>query len=152
MASTAVRPSCEALCASDVADGVDRGVVGLALAVDLDESLLIDFDFCFVEAGDFGIWAASDGHQHAVEDLLFFFYVGAIERYSDSGLFVFERFDGGVQKNCVEKFFETLVQRQHEIAIGSREQAGEHFYAGHFGAERGVDGAEFESDVAAADD
>src|ERR1700679_65209 len=44
----------------NVADGVDCGIGGLALAVDFDESLLIDFDFCFVEAGDFGIWAASD--------------------------------------------------------------------------------------------
>ena len=138
--------------AGDVADGVDGGVGGLALAVDFDESLLIDFDFCFVEAGDFGIGAASDGHQHAIEDLLFFFYVGAFEGDADAGLFVFERFDGGVEQDRGEEFFETLVQREDEVAVGSGEQAGEHFDAGHFGAEGGVDGAEFEPDVAAADD
>ena len=80
MASTAVRPSMHRLVrehrfARDVADGVDRGLGSLALLVDFDESLGVDFDFRFVEAGDFGIRPAADRHQHAVEDLLFFFYV-----------------------------------------------------------------------------
>jgi hypothetical protein len=134
-----------------VADGVDGGIGGLALSVDFDESLLVDFDFRLVEAGDFGIRAASYGHQHAIEYLLFFFYVWTFEGYADAGLFVFERFDCGVGQDCGEKFFEALVQRENQVAIGSGEQARHHFYAGHLGAERRVDRAEFQSDVAAAD-
>ena len=51
-----------------VADGVDGGVVGLQLLVDLDESFGADFDLGFVEAGDFGVRLAADGDQHAVEN------------------------------------------------------------------------------------
>ena len=43
-----------------VSDGVDGGVVGLQLLVDLDESARTDFDLSFVEAGNFGIGFASD--------------------------------------------------------------------------------------------
>ena len=46
----------------DVADGVDGRLGGLALLVDFDESLGIDFDLRFVEAGDFGVGTAADGH------------------------------------------------------------------------------------------
>ena len=41
------------------------------LLVHLDESALIDFYLGLVEAGDFGVWFATDGHQHAVENLFF---------------------------------------------------------------------------------
>src|ERR1035438_605845 len=135
-----------------VADGVDYGIRGLALLVDFDESLLVDFDFRLVEAGDLGIRPAANGHQHAVEDLLFFFYVWTIERYADSGLFVLERFDRGVQQDRGEKFFQAFVQREDQVAVGAGQQAGHHFYAGHFGAERRINRSQFQSDVAAADD
>src|SRR5271169_469220 len=129
--------------AGDVADRVDGGVGGLALLVDFDESLLVDFHFRFVEAGDLGIRTASYRHQHTVEYLLCFFYVWTFKSYADTGLFVLERFDGGVQLDRGEEFFQALVEREHEVAIGSGEQAGHHFYASHFGAERGVDRAQF---------
>src|SRR5580658_203369 len=80
-----------------VADGVDHGIGGLALLVDFDESLLVDFDFRLIEAGDLGVRTASYRHQHAIEHLLFFFYGCAFEGYTDAGLFVLERFDGGIQ-------------------------------------------------------
>ena len=81
--------------------------------------LCVDFDFRLVEAGDFGIRPAADRHQHAIEDLLFFFYVWTFERDADPGLFVLERFDGSIQQNRREKFFQPLVQREHEVAIGA---------------------------------
>lgn len=108
----------------DVADGVNCRIGSLPLPVDFDESLLIDFDLRFVEAGDFGVWTASHRHQHTIEDLLFFFYVRTFESYSDAGLFVFQRFDGGVEENRGEKFFETLMQRKDQVAVGSGSKPG----------------------------
>src|SRR5271166_843616 len=137
--------------AGNIADGVDGRLGGLSLLVDFNESLLIDFDFGSVEAGDLGIWAASYGHQDAVEELLFFFYVWSVKGHADAGLLVLQRFDRRVQEDRGEQFLQALVQRQDQIAIGSGQQAGHHFYAGHFGAERGVDGSKFQSNVAAAD-
>ena len=91
-------------------------------------------------------------HQHAVEDLLFFFYVRAIESDANASLLVLERFDRGIEQDRGEKFFQPLVQRQHQIAVGAGQQAGHHFDASHFAAERGVNRSQFQSDVAAADD
>src|SRR5579863_7330652 len=39
-----------------IADGVDRGIVGLKPLIYLDESALDDFYLSFFQAGDFGIW------------------------------------------------------------------------------------------------
>ena len=74
MASTAVRPSCDGFVgqhglADHVADGVNRGVVGLQLLVYLNESALADFDLSFLQAGNFGIRLASDRNQNLVEEL-----------------------------------------------------------------------------------
>ena len=42
------------------------------------------------------------------------------------------------------------MQRQNEIAVGAGQQAGQHFHDGDASAERGIDRAEFEADVSAA--
>src|SRR5450755_323321 len=93
-----------------VTDGVNGRFRGLALLVDFDETLGVDFHFGLVEPGDLGIRAASYGHQDAVEYLFFFFYIRTIEGYADAGLFIFQRFDCRVEQDRGEKFFQTLVQ------------------------------------------
>src|SRR5216684_9052736 len=81
----------------DVADGVDRGIGGLPLLVDFDESLLVDLDFRLIQAGDLGIRPAPHRHQHAVEYLLFFFYIWTFESYANASLLVLERLNRGVE-------------------------------------------------------
>ena len=44
------------------------------------------------------------------------------------------------------------MQRQNKIAVGARQQAGHHFDNRHFCSERRIHRAEFQPDVAAADD
>src|SRR5260370_11039534 len=136
----------------DVTDGIDRGIRGLPVLVDLDEYHLVDFRFRRIEAGNLGVRPASHRHQHAVEDLLFFFYIWTFEGDADTGLLVLERLDRGVQQDRGEKFFQALVQREHQVAVGAGQQAGHHFDTGHLGAERGIDRSHFQSDVAAAND
>ena len=49
-------------------------------------------------------------------------------------------------------FSTRCCQRLHQVAVGAGQQAGRHLDHRHLGAERGVDRAQFEADVAAADD
>src|SRR5258708_35689150 len=65
-----------------VADGVDRGFSGLALLVDFDEPLPVDFDFRLVEAGDLGIRPAYHRHHHASDYLPFFLSLWTFVTYA----------------------------------------------------------------------
>ena len=157
MASTAVRPSCDGLVrehglADYIADRVDGGIVGLQLLVHLNETARADLHPRFVEAGDLGVRLASDGNQHTIENFLLRVAVLRFERRADAGAFVLDRRNGGVEQDSLEQLFQSLVQRKHEIAIRAGEQAREHFNDRDARAQRGVDGAEFEADVSAADD
>jgi hypothetical protein len=44
------------------------------------------------------------------------------------------------------------VQRENQVAVRAGQESGEHFDDGHARAQCGVDRAEFEADVSAADD
>ncbi len=137
--------------ADHIADGVDGGVVGLQLLVDLDESARADFDLSFVEAGDFGIGFASDGDQNFVEDFFALFDFGPVEGDAHAIGFFFHRGDGGVEQDGGENLFHAFVQGKDQVAVGSGQEAGQHFDHRNFRSQRGIDGAEFEADVSAAD-
>src|SRR6266849_2428938 len=109
-ASLMHRPVGQHRLTGDVADRIDRGIGGLPLLVDFDESLLVDFDFRLIEAGDLRIRTTSHRHQYAVEHLLFFFYVWTFEGYANASLFVLERFDRRIEQDRGKKFFQSLVQ------------------------------------------
>src|SRR6202042_3449252 len=112
----------------------------------------VNFDAGLVEARNFGVGSATDRHKHAIKNLFILLYVGTFESDADSGLFVLQRLNGGVEQNRREEFFQTLVQRQNKIAIGTRQNARQHFNAGNFCPESGVDRTEFEPNISAADD
>ena len=109
-----------------IADGVDGGIVGLQLLVDLDEAARPDFDCGLLQAGDVGIGFASDRDQNLVEDLFRLRRLGRSrlpldrpEGHANSVGFFFHRPDGGVEQNGVEDFFHPLVQGKHQVAVRS---------------------------------
>ena len=57
-----------------------------------------------------------------------------------------------LQQDLVQRLLEPAREERHEIAIGAGQQAARHFDDRDLGAERRVDRAQFEADVAAADD
>ena len=57
-----------------------------------------------------------------------------------------------LEQHALHRLRDALGEDVHEIAIGARQQARRHLDDGDGAAERGVDGAELEADVAAADD
>jgi len=134
-----------------IADGVDGRIGSLKLFVHFDETFGADFDLSLVEAGDFRVGLAADGDQDAVEELFLHSAILRFQRGANAGGFVLHRFDGGVEQDAGKHFFQALVERQDEVAIGAREQAGKHFYNSDAGSEGGVDGAEFETDISSAD-
>ena len=156
MASTAVRPSCEAFVrqhglADHVADGVNRGIVGLQLLVYLNESARADLNLSLVQAGNFGIRLASHRHQNFVEDLFALLDLRAVEGHADAVGFLFHRGNGGVEQDGIENLFYPLVQRKNQVAVRAGQQSGQHFDHGNFRAQRGVHRAQLQADVAAAD-
>ena len=137
--------------ADHVADRVDGRIVGLELLVDLDEALRADLDFCFFQAGNFGVRLAADRDQNFFENFLALLHVGSVESGSNAAAFFFQRFHRRVEQNSVERLLQTLVQRQHQVTIRARQQSGEHFDHSHLRAEGRIHRPQLESDVAAAD-
>src|ERR1700680_3969977 len=137
--------------AHDVADGVNGGIVCLQLLIYLNETALADFDLSFLQTRDLGIRLASHRNQDLVEELLAFFYLGAVESDADSAGFFFHGSDGGVEQDGIKDLLHSLMQWEHEIAIRSWEKSGEHLHDGDFGAECGVDCAEFQTEISATD-
>ncbi len=60
--------------------------------------------------------------------------------------------DLGREHHLRERLLDALGQRLHQVAVGAGQQPGRHLDDRHLGAERGVDRAELQADVAAADD
>ncbi len=52
----------------------------------------------------------------------------------------------------MQRSFQPPRQEGDEVAVGTRQQAVGHFDDGNFGAERRIDGSQFEADVPATDD
>ena len=136
----------------NIADGINRGIGGLALLVDFDEAFRIHFDLGFVETRNFRVRPTSHRHQHAVEHLFFLFHIRTVKNHPDAILLFFQRLHRSVQQNGGEELFQTLVEWQYKITIRAGQQAGQHFDARHFRSQRRVHRAEFQSDVTAADD
>ena len=61
------------------------------------------------------------------------------------------RGDLGRDHHLLERLLDALREEPHQVAIGAGQQARRHFDDRHLGAERRVDRAELEADVAAAD-
>src|SRR2546426_903363 len=137
--------------ADHVADGEDRRLVRAALLVDHDEAALIDLHLRLLEAGDLRVRAASHGDEDAIEDLDVAPRV-AFKGDANAGAFRLHLRDLRVEQHALHRLRDALGEDVHEIAIGARQQPGRHLDDGHRAAERGVDGAELEADVAAADD
>jgi hypothetical protein len=136
--------------AGDVADGKHRRLGCAALRVRLNEPSLIDLHRGLFESGNFRVRPPADGDKDAIEQLL----TGriALESDLDAAPSVCHLYDLRIHHDPGEQLVEALLQHVHQIAIGARQQAAGHLDNGHFAAERGVDGAELETDVAAADD
>ena len=129
------------------------GIVGLQLLVHLDEAARADLALASSRGRGFRSSACvrprpARGRKLSLRALP----SCAFERGADSAAFVFDRGDGGVEQDSVKHLFQPLVQREDQIAIRAGKQSGQHFDDRHVRAERGVDRAEFEADVSAADD
>ena len=109
-------------------------------------------DFGLLQSGDLGVRTASNRNENFFEDLLGGLAFLGLELHTNAIRFFFQPGNGGVQHDGREDLFNPLRQRIHQVAIGSRQQAWQHFDHGHFGPERGIDSAKLQPDVAAADD
>ena len=137
--------------AGDVADGVDVRHGRAALRVDGDEAARRHLDAGGLDARDVAVGLAADRHEHLVEHLRLRLDVA---------------FEGDVHAVGLLHHADDLRARQHlladgldappehvdEVAVGARQQPVEHLDDGDLRAEGRVDRAQFEADVAAADD
>ena len=157
--STATRPSCDALCASIGSPTTSPiakidGSCGAALLVDHDEAALVDLHAASArgrESLEFGRRPTAD--EHAIEQLLASARALPSKRDADA-----LRPRPSSATTCVSSStlfivcVDALGEDVDEIAIGAGQQARRHLDDGDRAAERGVDRAELEADVAAADD
>src|SRR5215469_10908835 len=79
-----------------IADGVNRGSVGMEMLIGLEEAAWADADLSAVKAANFGIWFAPHRDQNLVENLFAFFYVFAVEAHANAVRFFLHRSYGGV--------------------------------------------------------
>ncbi len=98
-----------------------------------------------------GVRATADAQQHAAESPDFLRHV-PLEGHFDRFLPIDQRGHLGVKVDRLEHALEPLVKRSDQIAVGAGQQAVGHFDHRHFASQRGIDGAHFQPDVAAADD
>ena len=137
--------------ADDVADREDRRLVRAALLVDHDEAALIDLHVRALQPGNFRVRPAADRDQDAIEQLLR--RVGfALEGHADPVGFRLHLHDLRLQQHALHRLRHALGENVDEVAVGAGQQPRRHLHDGDGAAERGVDGAELEADVAAADD
>ena len=160
MASTATRAFVRRLVrehrlADDVADRVDRRLGRAPRAVDLDEAARVHLHLRLVEPGHRGIRPAADRDEHAIERA---FLAASARQPSPSNVTAMPFFASFMPTTLV--FSSTASQidsiRFARMLTRSRSAPGSrpagHLDDRHLGAERGVDAAQLEPDVAAADD
>ena len=136
--------------ADDIADGVDMRHIGVLLFVHRDKAAFIDHhsgSFCI----DFAtIGTATHRHQHAVEKLRsrrVFTFKGNHQAFFSG----FDLADFCLQVNRFIAFFNALVQRPHEVAVGTGDQAVSQFHHGYLAAQCVINGGHFQTDNPAAD-
>ena len=139
--------------ADHIADGVDGGIVGLQLLVHLNESALVRLCTCVLSRpgiSEFGLRPTET--RTLVEDLFALLDVGAVEgdadavrlRPSATATVVFSRMASNI-------FSRRLCRGRTRSRSAPGSKPGQHFDHGHFRAQRRIDRAQFQADVAAAD-
>ena len=105
-----------------------------------------------VETGNARVGPPADGHQHAIEDLLARDVFAAFKRHADPAGLGLHLHDARIQQHGLHRLPDALGQHVNQVAIGAGQEAARHFDDRDGAAERRVDRAELEADVAAADD
>ena len=137
----------------DVAGGEHARIRGASVGVDGDEAAIGEGDPGLVEIEAVGEGTAADGDEGLGEGFFALFAgLGVFERDAESGGIVGDAGDAGVQMDGVEKAAQALGEGDDQVAIDAGKESAGHFDDGDARTESGVDGAEFEADVAAAHD
>ncbi len=135
--------------ARGVADGEDVRVTGAALAVDDEEALRIDGDVGVLQAEAVAVRPPAHGEKDAAELPHLLDAVG-LEGGFDCILLVDQAEEFRARVDRLELLLESFVQRADEVAIDAGQQAVGHLDHGDAAAQRGVHGAHFQANVAAA--
>ena len=138
--------------ARHVADGEDVRLGGAALRVDLDEAARVQPHGGAFEAQPRAVGAAAGGDQHALELAVLGRAVRARDARADGLAGVLDRQHRGFEADRLEVALEAALEVAHEVAIDAGHEACGHLHDGDARAERGVDAAQLQPDVAAADD
>ena len=159
MASTAMRPSCDALCASIGSPAtspmakIDGSLVRRCSSTTM-KPRAVDLHGGPLQPRDIRVRPAADRDEHAVEDLL-----GPARRPRPPSRTTRIPSDTSVMlatfvlsSTRFASFADSLRQNVDEIAVGAGQQTRRHLDDGDLAAEGRVDAAELEADVAAADD
>ena len=138
--------------ANDIADGKNVWHVGAHLRVHIDEAAIRHHDTRTVRADFLAIRRTTDAHQHHVVAHGFFGCAFTFEGDINAILLCLHADRFGFQHDAVKAFLVHFLPDLDQIAIRARHQAIEHFHHIEARSQRGIHGAHFEADDAAADD
>src|SRR5687767_5970930 len=134
-----------------VAERPDPRNARAELVVDDDVASLVDGDACLVEAEIIGVRTAADGEQH-VRTLHVRRAIGAVDAGGDLAAALGEADALRVQADLDALVLDDLADRGRNVFVLAADEPRPHFDNRHLGAETAKHLAEFEADVASADD
>ena len=144
-----VRLVCQQNAARNVADGVNVRVIGLLTLVDLHKPFFIKLNFGVFQTKIGAVRRSAHGHEHTVVKfghLLAVVFHLNLDLFSGGGHF----HDLRLETDFLEHLPRVGHDGPREVRVGAGEHIVERLDDRDFAAERGIDGAEFHADVAAA--
>ena len=136
--------------ARDVADRVDAGHVGLAVAVDHDAAAL-GFDAELFQAEIFDIADDADGGNHPVELDRLRLALAVIDGGDDAVALLLELRHLGVGENLDALLLEALARESCDLGVFDRQDLRQHLDHGHLRAHGVEERCELDADRAGAD-